>query len=598
MKNFKRKLAGFLIFAMVLGIMAPGVVAQAAGEKPTVRLSEDYGGAVAELEHINEYTVRYAQYIGDAKTAIGESAGVTIKDNAWETLEKKKSDPDATIDLSWCNKKKDSTLVFEFTKTGEKPYYVTKGIKAQPKAIKVALVAATDASIKNGPSSVPEDYFVGDRNTGFLCFYDAEKKTAISPASIESNPAFSCYDGQVESYLKKYMAKGKTFSFVLKSVGFGSYYQDGEVVSDDNGIATWSSQPAKFSYKKQANAPKVSYDVSKHTVTIKKGQEYQVVVGDKEPDVWYKVDDYNMDNGKVSKNRLEDLVVEVSGKAITCLSDEDLFSGNVVIKVRTAASTKSPSKIARLPINVVATGTSVDFTVGSATTDSIQVAYTAVDTTKGVTITNTTGSAYEVAVAASADGITAKTKWVQLAKKGEKKATVKLATKNITDPVVYVREAGVKPKKGVTAQLSGYAKDFNLKSLDKPDPRVTELKIEGTAVSNKSITVATNGAVGKASFELAIATGGSVESDTEVTLKFTYADLKLTKATAISVSGTEKGKVLAVPSAKVATSTDNSYTGEVKVTIKKDATTGSKKLTFKVGKDDPGFEVTIDVKNK
>ena len=30
MKNFKRKLAGFLVFAMVLGIMAPGVVAQAA----------------------------------------------------------------------------------------------------------------------------------------------------------------------------------------------------------------------------------------------------------------------------------------------------------------------------------------------------------------------------------------------------------------------------------------------------------------------------------------------------------------------------------------------------------------------------------------
>lgn len=606
MKNFKRKLAGFLIFAMVLGIMAPGVVAQAADTPPTVKITTgiEYSGAVtatASLSAIEGYTVRYAQYVGEAKTATGSATTVDVvsKVKSWETLEKKSKTGHATVDLSWCNKTKNSTVVFEFTKKGEKAYYVAWGIKQQPKAIKVALIATTGSTINNGPTPV-EDCLIGDKNTGFLCFYTADNKV-LSPASIWGTSELMGMDG-----LKKYMAKGKTFSFVWNGSETQAIESDSANVDKDGNI-TWPSKVAKFSYKKQANAPSVSFDVSKHTITIKKGQEYQVIIdGQGESDIWHKVDEYHLDNKKIVNNRLEDLVVSVSGKSITTLTDEELYSGNVSVKVRTAASTKSPSKIATVPITVVATGTSVasGFSIGATSSHSVEVSYTTVDPAKGVTVKNNTKTAYEVAVAASETGITATTKWVKLAKDGESRGSVvKLSTgtssKPIKDPVVYVRIPGEKKTKDKIAKLSGCADSFNLVKLDKPDPRVTALVIDGKAVSNKAITFATNGAVGKASFDLAIATGSAVEAETTVTLKFTYADLKLTADTAISISGTERGKVEAKAADKVKKSTDNSsYTGEVTVTIKKDAPTGKRTLKFKVGANDPGYEVTIDVKNK
>ena len=113
MKNFKRKLAGLLVFAMVLGIMAPGVVAQAADTLPTVTF--DLEKEQIEVENVGDYTVEYAE---DTKTTGLTTSGSSITEpNAikeWDEATLKKGGK-AIIDLSWATKKKDNTLVVRVT---------------------------------------------------------------------------------------------------------------------------------------------------------------------------------------------------------------------------------------------------------------------------------------------------------------------------------------------------------------------------------------------------------------------------------------------------------------------------------------------------
>ena len=359
MKNFKRKLAGFLVFAMVLGIMAPGVVAQAA-DSAVPEVEFNLLDETATLKNASGYTVEYADSAVEV-TASGSALAYSneakaIKDTAWEEVEKGAD----TIDLSWVGKKKDVWLVFKFTKKGADTTYVVKKVAAQP-TIKVGFTASTESAVKVPKTQVDvtADKLVGDGETGFLFFYDATDKknpVVLTPSSVQYkkgvNGKWNYVDEKAADVPESASARATTKSVDLKDAlpGFKAkgatlYFQ-----SFANTEA-WPSKEVKYSYKKQANAPKIKIDVLKQTVTFKAGQEYKVVVDDQETqEDWIKVDKiaaYKNERNKIDPVVLTSLATktDVSGSAVDVketLSADDIYgteaasAKSIVIKVRTA----------------------------------------------------------------------------------------------------------------------------------------------------------------------------------------------------------------------------------------------------------------------
>ena len=179
MKNFKRKLAGFLVFAMVLGIMAPGVVAQAAE-------GDDTSAAQYTVDpHYGEELVyfTYPASVGSIQYAEVKENQEEAKVKSWEELEigtvtkKKDGSVNAAVDISWV-KKKGSFLMFRFIEKETDKVLHTETIKtpAQATSLKAAVIAtATTKAISSKiPVEVKEGMTVGDGETGYVVLYYAK----------------------------------------------------------------------------------------------------------------------------------------------------------------------------------------------------------------------------------------------------------------------------------------------------------------------------------------------------------------------------------------------------------------------------------------
>jgi hypothetical protein len=591
MKSLRKKLAGILAFAMVLCLATPASLSVRADGTPTVEI--DLSKQEASVSGADGYDVAYTEYTkgevtasGSALTADGKE--LVIKDSAWDTAEV--DGGTGTVDLSWVSQKKDSYVIFRFTKSDDVTdvTYTVQKAAAQVTNLKVGFAAnVSGAAIKgDNDTKITEADLVGSAETGYLYFYTADKtagNTLVTPSSIEWKKGASGTYQKITSsddfakQLTTFKAKGATLYF--------------QIAGDKT---TWASKEVKYAYKKQANAPTAKVDVTKHTIALKAGQEYRVYNGTKYTD-WFSVDDLHSakdKNGKVKVGTvcLEDLALEVAdGKATKTVGNDEIYGKtNLKVQVRTAANTTKgtiASKTSTVTVKVVSGGAE-DVNIGVATTNAIQVAYTTpYDASKGITLTNTSDTAYEFTYLASGDAIGASTKWTKLAATTTKKeGTAKIAAKTYWDTdkhklidetaKIVIRMQG----NSKTSELSGNVTEFAMSDLQETKQSVQKVEIKS---GNATLDNASPAAV---SLKLTSPTGNAVT----VELTYTFEGLDTTKGATPKVTvgktAVSKGKVSVGKVAK------NGNTAVVTVKLSKDAE-GSGTYTIKV----QNVECTIDV---
>jgi len=447
MKNLKKKLAGILIFAMVLGIMAPGMTAQAA-EVTEPKFEVVYNSlaqtVAVSAAGIENYTVRFAST---------KTAGATPAEKDWYDA------PNGVTDVSWVSPKKDAFGKFEISSGGSVVKTLEVKLDAQRSDLAVALINEDSAdkvtiSKKMELEKVEDDHTLGGADTGYLVFYTAKKGetkgTPVSYSSIEmkkgangnweelgSYIATGDADAEMAKILEQCLAKGTTLYFRM-------WEND----------SFWPSKEVKFSYKKQANAPKLKLDISKHTTGLKAGQEYRLCYEDFKSswifvntEASHLADDSTATKVKLIKTgiQVEDLIV--TGEAVTVTKGaigEKMYDDGWTLEVRTAATSgKVPSKVAKYEIK----------TQEIASKDAIEVALVNPnDASKGLKITNETGKELQYTVLPSGSSIDGATKWTTIKAAADKPATFKKnfakgATGVGDTDIIYVREAGTKAKK-------------------------------------------------------------------------------------------------------------------------------------------------------
>lgn len=424
MKNFKRKLAGFLVFAMVLGIMAPGVVAQAADSDAgsvSVNYSEE------RLNFTNLPSSAAAVQYGD---------GTSIEKVKWEEAEVKNGSVE--VDLSWVKKNKATTIYYKvLSKDGGVVTNSSITTPVQETKLKAALIAtATCAAVKKVPAVEDAALSTGSDDTGYIIVYNSDTNTVVSPGTIEWRKGTTGTWQPMSTLTAKlptFKAKGATLYFRVEG-------------SSD----AWASKEVKFAYKKQANAPKAKVDVSKLTLGLKAGQEYQVVYqGQSWPEDWVNLtDDMNLDATKIKNLTISDLWTESSAPGTgTAINTDNFYDGTALkIRVRTAASSVKgtiPSKAYSFTVKaatMAATASDAGIKLGY---DPEKESYTLVNTNEGVD--------YEYSFVTTDGGIKV-SKWTKLAGKKEGKDAKVVAVKETkAKPVLVIRKAGVKgnEKKGI-----------------------------------------------------------------------------------------------------------------------------------------------------
>lgn len=559
MKNLKKKLAGFLIFAMVLGIMAPSAVTvvQAGSDPIEIDLVDE---EATVLSYGNYDEVAYAEYNKGPVVASGNSIDVTIKD--WEKAE------GTDIDLSWLSKKKDTTLVFRLTK-GKEVTYWAQPVKAQVSTLKVGFASnVSNAAIKSGKTSVevPVNNLVGSEETGYLYFYTtaADKTvTVATPTSIYWKKGTSGTYTQImgsEDFamqIAKFKAKGATLYFQIP----------GETDQ-------WPSNEAKYSYKKQANAPAVKLDVTKHTITLKAGQEYKVVGADGGQDKWVSVDEFHGVKDSKGKVKVSAIQVEelLAKPATDSAIKNQIYEKELTVKVRTAANGSKgtiPSKTKTVKIEIVSGG-ATDIKIGVATSDAIQVSYTVpYKTDKGVTLTNTTDTAYEFAYVASGSTVTATTKWTKLAAvKSGKNGTAKITKNYDENGSIFIRLPGDK----TAVKLAGQATKFMMSNVKAVKQSVKSVMLK--TVSGVTITNTTPDAI-----TLTVASGTAANADVTINVDYEFTGLVLDKATAPKiVTGSKWPTTVKATVPKIGTDNKGTFT----IVVNKGAAKGDTTVTYEI----------------
>ncbi len=526
MKNFTKKLALLLVFAMVLGVVAPGRVAKAAD--PVYAFTFNFYDEVfivkRENSEISDF--EYAQYVGDtAPTADNMKA---IKDKDWVTFDgeiPKTDDDDLNeADMSWFNKKKASYVVVRYWNATTNAYeYAASGkIEAQADALKVLYSDKNEAAKTNKAPAYTSDKAIGSEATGFFVFYTGkgDNMKVVTPSSVywrvdgsyKYNRVMSPVGGQITlsgenskfvSKIAKYIAKGATFYFVEARIA-NTLNTDG-----------WAPKETKFKLSGQKNAPTVKLGID-HVVPLKAGQEYRIVdtSAPKTRSAWVNVDTAHGEKDakgkvKVGKILLEDLVVTTAGitvadKKISAdfitsagkLNPTQLAAGKVKLQVRTAATSKGvASKIYSVVVSQKAIGTaastaSVNGTAGADLSVSYKKPY---DATSGLVIkNNNTTDDYEVCFLTSGASVTPTAKWTAV-KAGRSVEVKRLET---SDKKAYtnfaVRKVGDK-KNGI---LSSNFHAYEIKNVTVVKQSITE-NANGTitGVSGAAVKVTSDGAV-------------------------------------------------------------------------------------------------------
>lgn len=578
MKGFKRKLAGFLAFAMVLGLFAPGMtttVKAADSVKTSMTIAVDLyeetmkiGVSAAAAEN---FTYQYIELKNmDVKAITSGSAlsiseeNLKLKGTDWEdiVISQNGSKYDSTIDLSWLSKTKDTALLIKATPVADKAssaaaieYRVVK-FKAQDKNVKVGFTkdepAVSGSALplaKNVElTGVTPAGVEGDSDLGYFYFYtkNGTSYELIYPDKVEWKKGTSGNYSEVVNTLGKKMqlfkTKGATLYFQVKGKedlnnDTGSSHK---MEGNENMEFTWPSKEVKYSFKKQAAAPKVTVDPAKTTISVKAGQEYQILKSGTSVsgDLWIPVNSHGVTDSK-GRTKVPKLTIfnlfsgkKTTGGAIdttSYLSNDDIYSGNIAIVVRTAATTKAiPSKQIKLKLDsLVATSTAIKWAFKGATTpEAITVGYkTPTNPASGIEVKNeNTTTDYEIAYIASGGSVDASTKWIKVKKAGTKPTVAKLTVaKDVTISTsgsILIRQVGEKANKskGTDAKLAGDWTEMKLAGLVPLQKAVSVKAIDAkgatvAAISSKEVTIK----VAKSAVS-----GAAVEG---IKLEFTYENL-------------------------------------------------------------------------
>lgn len=559
MKNLKKRLAGLLVLAMVLSLVAPGAVAKA--EAPSApNWAVDFTEEVATKNENDLFagTVQYTVVTEEVTAENVEDKAKAVKATAWETLD---ADMDE-IDLSWVKKNKAASLIIRYTTGNEEYSYQALYMPAQEATLKVGLSAsATTVKINRKDVTVAADRTVGSADTGYLFFYKAPKNAepeVVDPRTISwkkgvtgsyeklltlaDNADESAVEvAKVVKKLNTYKAKGATLYFTTTPT-----------------VNAWMAKEVKFAYKKQANAPKVNLDYVKRGIALKAGQEYQVRVGGTAwPTAWQSADELKPEGetrlpSYTDLTKLKVLKI-VDEESVLQPLDNDLYDGTYEVRVRVAAnSTKGtiPSKI-----------TVVDLPVQEATTETIistenvdnKVVVELTDETKGkVKITNNTDDTYAVTY------VNGTTKTLKTINK-DKNAT--FSDCNLDTGYLLVGIAGVKPKTDVEGKIAGKEARYDLshlKSEDSDSDPEPELSCTVNVTTNDNVTWAD---------DTATVTVG--EDNVEVDVTLTFANLPEGTVAAKLTAEPENPSITTELTEGNITIADNAAT--VKLTVKADA---------------------------
>lgn len=548
MKNFKRKLAGLLVFAMVLGIMAPGVVAQAAEESATFEFQPDYAKEEVTLVHPSSVAaIRYGEVKGDT---------VTDKEKEkFDEVDVKENSTGTSIDISWVKKNKPASIAFQYKETENGEWQDVPGLFTTPTqttTIKVALSPSSSTAILSTKEArqIADGMATGSKDTGYIIVYDAKSKetpVVITPSSIMwKKGASGTWQemSKLTSNLNKFKAKGATLYFQVK---------DSETA--------WPSKEVKFSYKKQANAPKIKTDVSKYTLGLKLDQEYSL---DKKN--WISVKDALKNAGLAEDSKgLKKLTLEhiiPSSAAVTVAGIQE--GKTVKLYVRTVKANTVPSK------NCTVTLKASTF-AGIVSEAGLSVSY---DSEKeGWAITNTSNVAYEYAFTETTTGAVdvSDVKWIKIAAKKDDKVKPVMVTEKNADKAkaeaIVIRVAGIK---GKAATKNAKAIEERLASKYVPVDLV-ELKANGaTVISNAAVVGNTSFSAVKGADGVYTVSGTAVSGKSvDVTVEIEMANLStfVTKITADKKVGeVAAAKVVVVESGKI---TDSK--AKITITIPADA---------------------------
>ena len=514
MKNFTKKLALLLVFAMVLGVVSPTIVAKAATGDLSIATDFTTLSVTVKKEGADDVkNYEFAQYVSKDGKAPGNDEIKKIKDKDWVTVDEEETD--GVGDISWFNKKKDSYIVVRIPNGNEYTYVTSAKIEAQKSAVKVHFSKDAAGSAVSGKSpAFTAAQSVGSAETGYLVFYKVntdKSMTVVSPSSVAYRVDGTYFYTQIDTstfktVLQKAKAKGATLLFV-------DYVVTETQTEKNDG---WVVAETKYKYAAQKAAPSVKLGTDR-IVPLKAGLEYRFVVGNKKSD-WISVDDNHAtkDGKKVkvnSKILITDLIVTGAAAEIQAngtLTDATIYGKNLKLQFRTAATDKViASKIS----TVAVTQTAIDTSKSAASYASIgyKVKY---DTTKGIEIKNLSDDdTIEYAIVATTTAV-GTTKWTAI--KGGKTAAVNAkALKDSNDKPythILVRKAGDK-KAGLMAS-----------------PFVAQA-IEDIPTATQQITANANGSLEKNYGTYTVVSTGAVSATVNVSVA------------ALTVSGTAIEKV-------------------------------------------------------
>jgi len=457
MKNFTKKLALLLVFAMVLGVVTPTSVARAAKGEITINYDEMY----FTVEGLTDF--EYTQYIPKTDAAPTEKEAKEIKDKDWLLYDTDVNGADGKADISWFNKKKASYIIVKYDDNGTTKYAFSGKINAQTPAIKVAFVNKnTDKASNKLPAYTATDV-VGSAETGYLLFYKAgaTKNTfvVVTPGAVSFR-----YDNGHKFYeassivLGKYLSKGATLLF-----------SEAKLVAAQNQPSAnnaWATPETKFKYAAQKNAPTVKIGID-HLVPLKAGQQYRLVDSTGSKSEWISVEDKHStlvgEKKKVDKVYMEQLIVSggAAGVALNGKLDPSKL-GQAKLLVRTAATAKN---VASKTYSVTVTQKAIDVDkIASVASIQYAVPY---DKTKGVKVKNLTKEDLEYCLSTTTSAVALSNKWKAV--KAEKEVTIKATDikdtkKNVEYKYILVRKTGDK-KAGMLSSKFGNVEinDTNLK---------------------------------------------------------------------------------------------------------------------------------------
>lgn len=596
MKQFKQLAALFLAFALVIGLFTQPKVVYADETLITTDLASD------------KVSVNYENERLEVTKAKGETVYYTVKwdekshaKTAWEEAFDE-SDTKAFIDFSNISAAKELSF-FLTTETEKKPIEVK--IAAQETALNVDFSGIANTTTKSKVKVENDWTELNAETAGYKSFkpnssnpwtygflnVSVGKGDKVKALTAEEAKTYLQFrkgtTGQWQSItaldVRKYVAYGAQLTFRIKPVNDPS-------VSTGSALTNLgrASKEVKVTYKKQANAPKITINGVNKEIKLAKTHEYRVfnssgssiTYGD-----WVKVADNHMKDNKIEKICLKSLK-SASGAAWD-YNENDEGQG---IQVRIAASDKGvASKVATIKLNQavtpsVTTGGSLEFKLVKSTTYD-----------KGIIAKNTnaaSGPSIQVAVVSGSSfdvNNSKEVKWITIAP--GKSATIS-GTVLLTGNDIIYRNATIKDNTKTAANEFVVSSDYGTYSYKSKLPLEEQTFTINKAVASATVSGASPSAIlkdGGNTIEVTSATPSSITVDLEATTK-NIPDGAFKVA---CVDGaTDSAKVITATKIKLTPDGIKSDTAKLKLTIAEDATTA----IFRITADGKNYYVTVTLK--